>query len=322
MSGFEDELRAALREHAQLVTLPSDLRLRIDTHARKLRRQRTTGRLVAATTALIMVGFGVPVLTHTLDNDGGYPINARLTRSIQQPLGNTIPRVQPPPSSGVKVSAPPAVGSVLPANYLDWNRRGRRPPAQLSRYASSYFVTRFAAPRQYVRVTTLWSGQVDDGDWLTVVQAYSTAPGTDEPARIGVFMSDERGIVPHAVASGTLYFRHAGPGENPAAVLTDMQRVWLFTVQLPGDELLTVGSPDITSIWYAADGEHFVQQKAVDGVALFPRDAQRDNGIPVDLVQARDATGATLTPPDDAAARYAKNEGRDAADGWGLVDIS
>lgn len=322
MSGFEDELRAALREHAQAVVLPPDLHAKLDLRARGLRRRRAAGRLVAATGALVLVGFGVPVLTHSVETGRPYPVDAQLVRSLrQQPLASGLPRLSTPSQQPGHPSALPTVASALPANYLDWNRRGRRPPPQLISFTHGYYANRLEAP-QDVRVTPLWSGQVNDGAWITVVQAYSATGGSTSPALIGVFMSDEHGDAPHAVAGGALYFRHAGPGEDPASVLTDMQRVWLFTVQLPGNQLLAVGSPDVTSIWYAADGTNFVQQKAVTGVALFPRAARRDNGIPVDLVQARDATGTPLTPPDDAAARYARNLGQNATEGWGLADIS
>jgi hypothetical protein len=142
-------------------------------------------------------------------------------------------------------------------------------------------------------------------------------------ATIAVFGADADGDSPHWITQGTLYFTHGDADDTALPVHTGMQQIRVVTVALGGGQVLALGAPDVSSIWYAADGVHFAPRPTVDGVALITRQPLSVGGTKVDLVQARTAAGVPVTPADAVAIRDAALLHHPvAASGWALPDIS
>jgi hypothetical protein len=325
MSRLDDELRSTLHAHAFDVVPSPDLVARITSRAKRTRRRQNTGKVLAGALAFSLIGFGVPWLTRHTESPPEHAGAA--SWHAQHHHGPAAPppggNAGPAPENTLPTADAVPLGSRQPVNYLDWSPRGQRPPSTLTSYAMSYlYQTSGAAPGQ-LHLAPLWSGQVSDKQWVTVVQSWTTsAKAGASIAVIDTFTAAPDGSSPRLATSGALYFRHAGANEDPVLLVTSMQRVRLFTIELTDGQVLAIGAPDITSIAYAPDGQRFQPEATVDGVAYFQRNAREFNGIPIDLVQAASGTQGVVTAADSAATRYASFTGQATpSTGWGIADF-
>jgi len=164
----------------------------------------------------------------------------------------------PDPAEAPPESETPPVPEVLPANALDWSRRGVVDPELEARAVSGFAAARGADDSADVGHTVLFAGDNDAGQRYLLLQAW-----LDEGP---------------AYSFGWI----ETPGEDPQPVLQPVladeeQVVAILLTGIPGrstDELVVVPAPTTGEVLYRATaGEQYraVSTPGLDGVALVDR---------------------------------------------------
>lgn len=290
MAGFDDELRAALRERAGRVPTPPDVGASVERRARRIHRRRTalSGTAVVAVTAAIALG----------------PSLARML--ADSPLEATD---APPTAEGAAVDdvrgSPGTIPDGAPENVLRWGTRGTTLPSWC-RDATNRWLARDAGNRgadpSETHIRTLWRGGLPDGRWARLAQVWNpTDPRRRDAWSTVLLVAHPGGRVTNPY-DYTTRFLHQRPGETAEGTAGQIERIAGYSFGL-GDYLLVVGSPEAATAALTVDGRHLVRRPLRGGATTIPVPDQADG---MALVQLRDARGNLLTPGDAASAAYAE----------------
>lgn len=292
MTGFDDELRATLRERAQRVRTPPGVGAGVEQRVRRIRRRRSalSSTAIVAVTAAIALG----------------PPLARMLAPPQDVAGTPRPAGDDS-AGGVREpdSAAAPVPDGAPANVLRWGTRGTTPPSwyqdATTRWLARDTAKRGADPGE-THVRTLWRDRLPDGRWARLTQVWNpTDPRRREAWSTVLLVAHPGGPVDNPY-DYTTRFLHQRPGESVQDTASEIERIAGYAFGL-GDHLLVVGSPEVATAALTVDGHHLTRRPVRDGAVTIPV-PERTDGMA--LVQLRDARGNLLTPGDAASAAYAE----------------
>ena len=310
MGGFDDELRAVLRERASRVTPHAGQASAVERRARRVRRQRLA---TAGAGALLAVGAVVTAMPYALTRDGADPERkpARIAAALPKPG---------PPLTPLSSRQPPSLPGA-PGNQLHWPSRGYQPPEPFRAATATWYVRHVpdgagkgadagkdagtARPRRHL----LWSGPLPDSRWAALEQ-YWTPHGLRR-WRTVLFVGGEDGRGLHAAYRSVTTFNHQRPRESASLSTNQVDRVAGYGFGF-ADFVLVVGSPRAEQASITLNGRTVRKLTMVDGAALF-EPVHRGR---VELFQLRDRHGRLLTPNDDRAATYGSRGA--AIQGWVL----
>lgn len=301
MGGFDDELRAVLRERAAGVALPVDPAPGIERRARRIRRRRIVTAGVGSVLAVGVIATGVPYAVNHL---GGGDVREPAQIAAAAPTAGRPALTPLPPKPAPEISA-------APDNQLDWPTQGYRPPEPVQNAVDTWYAERGAVERAgaAARRHVLWSGPLPESQWGILEQYWTPVADTRWTTVLFVGRRDGAGLTTeyHAVTT----FNHQRPRESASMTTGEVDRIAGYGFGFT-DFVLVVGGPPATQAAITLDGRHVRRQDLVAGAAVFE---PADRGS-VELFQLRDDRGQLLTPSDYEGGRY--DSDRTAVQGWTL----
>jgi hypothetical protein len=312
MTPMDDELRAVLHGHAQHVVPVPDLMPGIERRARAIQRRRRALAVAGSALSVLLVALALPGVAPSMrfwPTGGGPAGGSGVVEGAAGPMFRQPADAAGPPDaagSADRVESADRAGpqhrvASRPSNYLDWTYRTDRPaPAALTAAGRADLARALRVEPARLVTDELWTGRVpDSAEWLYAVQGW---PEGAPEATFAVYRAPPGGGDPVAVYRSPVALQ----GAEVAVVSVPLDARWL----------LVLPAPEVSRVGYAAPGDSGFEPYRADGEpVLIPRGAGA--GVP-ELVQAVDAAGRVLTPPDAAAHRRAQVAGDKVLSGWGL----
>lgn len=232
MNTMDDEVRATLREHANLLPLPLDVFDRVETRAKRMRRNRVAASVAGAVAAVAAVAIIVP--TVVTGSSRHHVATSPTSSTTQQPTH------EPTPAQSGKY----ALDAAKP-----WAYRGD--PKAISAATLGKFQHDWAAKHPGSTLRPLWGDIYEPSQQPEVVFVAKVKDG----ARWGMVSASPSGsqfIVDEPLTADTTVLPIIAPGDEVA-------------------RLLAVAAPDVKAIQYAPDGATFKDMARIAaGVAVTP----------------------------------------------------
>lgn len=287
MAGFDDELRAVLRERAAHVRPPVDPAPDIERRARRIRRRAVTAG-AGGVLAVGLLATGVPYVVAQSAPDRGHEA-ARIAAAAPEPPGRPLTPLPPQPAPEL---------SAAPENQLQWPTRGYRPQGGFEDASDRWYARHVADEGAGVRRHTLWSGPLPDSMWAKLEQYWSPRGDTGRWSTV-LLVAHREGEGLHAAYENVTAFDHQRPHESASVSNDRVGRIAGYGFGF-ADFVLVVGSPEAEQASITLDGDTVRRLSLERGAVVF----EPVNRGPVELFQLRDGRGRLLTPNDHQGARY------------------